>query len=154
MGALTLVASDQVLLAAGFAGVDPLINRIDPSDFQLGFKAVRTIPVISDLVQDYFDGDLSAFNGIKVRQPGPEFSQEAWKAMRKIAAGKVMSYADLAKRAGSPAAIRAAGSACARNLIVPIIPCHRVIKTGGDLGNYGYGLQIKEALLHFEGALS
>lgn len=154
MGALTLVASDQVLLAAGFAGVDPLINRIDRSDFQLGFKAVRTIPVISDLVQDYFDGDLSALNGIKVRQPGPEFSQEAWKAMRKVAAGKVISYADLAKRAGSPAAIRAAGSACARNLIAPIIPCHRVIKTGGDLGNYGYGLKIKEALLHFEGALS
>ena len=73
--------------------------------------------------------------------------------MRKIPAGKTMSYAELAKRAGSPSAVRAAGSACARNLIAPIIPCHRVVKTGGDLGNYGYGLDVKEELLLFEGAL-
>jgi methylated-DNA-[protein]-cysteine S-methyltransferase len=64
-----------------------------------------------------------------------------------------MSYAELAKRAGSPSAVRAAGSACARNLIAPIIPCHRVVKTGGNLGNYAYGLDVKEELLLFEGAL-
>ena len=73
--------------------------------------------------------------------------------MRKIPAGKTMSYAELADRAGSPAAVRAAGSACARNLIAPIIPCHRVVKTGGGLGNYAYGLHFKEELLRFEGAL-
>ena len=64
-----------------------------------------------------------------------------------------MSYADLAARAGSPAAVRAAGSACARNLIAPIIPCHRVVKSGGALGNYAYGLSFKEELLRHEGAL-
>ena len=109
--------------------------------------------MISELVSDYFDGDLSAFNGIKVRQPGAEFSQAIWKVMRKIPAGKTLSYAELAARAGSPAAVRAAGSACGRNLIAPIIPCHRIVKTGGDLGNYGYGLEIKQALLEFEGAI-
>ena len=73
--------------------------------------------------------------------------------MRKIPAGKTWSYADLAERAGSPSAVRAAGTACAKNLIAPIIPCHRVIKSGGALGNYGYGLKIKEYLLRHEGAL-
>ena len=153
MGQLSLIARDQILLAAGFRGVEDLIVRLDEADALLGFKSVRTIPVISELVSDYFDGDLSAFNGIKVRQPGAEFSQAIWKAMRKIPAGKTLSYAELAARAGSPAAVRAAGSACGRNLIAPIIPCHRIVKTGGDLGNYGYGLEIKQALLEFEGAI-
>jgi methylated-DNA-[protein]-cysteine S-methyltransferase len=153
VGQLSLIARDQILLAAGFRGVEDLIVRLDEADALLGFKSVRTIPVISELVSDYFDGDLSAFNGIKVRQPGAEFSQAIWKVMRKIPAGKTLSYAELAARAGSPAGVRAAGSACGRNLIAPIIPCHRIVKTGGDLGNYGYGLEIKQALLEFEGAI-
>ena len=73
--------------------------------------------------------------------------------MRKVAPGTVISYSALARRAGSPAAIRAAGSACARNLIAVVIPCHRIVKTGGNLGSYAYGLNKKEWLLRHEGAL-
>lgn len=51
--------------------------------------------------------------------------------MRKVSAGKVISYADLASRAGSPDAVRAAGSACAKNAIMLVVPCHRIVKTGG-----------------------
>lgn len=153
VGTLQLIAHEHVLLAAGFGPLRELIARLDKSDFELGFKAVKEIPIISDLIKDYFDGDFAALNGIKVRQPGAEFSQAVWKAMRKIPAGRTMSYAELAGRAGSPAAVRAAGSACARNLIAPIVPCHRVVKTGGELGNYAFGLNYKEELLRFEGAL-
>jgi methylated-DNA-[protein]-cysteine S-methyltransferase len=116
-------------------------------------KIVKTIPIITDLISDYFDGDLTALNGIQVRQDGAVFSQSAWKAMRKVKAGKTLSYADLADRAGSPAAVRAAGSACAKNGIVLVVPCHRIVKTGGALGNYAYGLIKKEWLLRHEGAL-
>ena len=114
---------------------------------------MKTIPIITDLISDYFDGDLDALNGIRVRQDGAGFSQSAWKAMRKVKAGKTLSYADLADRAGSPAAVRAAGSACAKNGIVLVVPCHRIVKTGGALGNYAYGLSKKEWLLRHEGAL-
>ena len=154
VGSLQLVAHEHVLLAAGFGPLRELTARLDKSDYDMGFKAVKSIPIISDLIADYFAGDFSALNGIKVRQPGAEFSQAVWKAMRKIPAGKTMSYAELADRAGSPAAVRAAGSACARNLVAPIVPCHRVLKTGGELGNYAYGLHYKEELLRFEGALN
>ncbi len=71
--------------------------------------------------------------------------------MRKIPAGKVITYADLAAKSGSPAAVRAAGSACGRNAIAPIIPCHRIIRSDGSLGNYGYGIRKKEWLLRHEG---
>ena len=73
--------------------------------------------------------------------------------MKRVAPGKVISYAELAQKAGSPAAVRAAGSACAKNAIVLIVPCHRIVKTGGSLGNYAYGLSKKEWLLRHEGAL-
>ena len=73
--------------------------------------------------------------------------------MKKVKAGKVISYSELAKRAGSPAAVRAAGSACAKNAIVLIVPCHRIVKIGGALGNYAYGLEKKEWLLRHEGVL-
>ncbi|NDI24553.1 MAG: MGMT family protein, partial [Actinobacteria bacterium] len=52
-----------------------------------------------------------------------------------------------------PDAVRAAGSACARNLIAVVVPCHRIVKTGGALGNYAYGLKAKEWLLRHEGAI-
>jgi methylated-DNA-[protein]-cysteine S-methyltransferase len=88
-----------------------------------------------------------------VRQPGAAFSQAAWKAMRKIAPGKTWSYSDLAEKAGSAAAVRAAGSACANNAIMLVVPCHRVVKTGGALGNYAYGVEKKQWLLSHEGFL-
>lgn len=153
IGTLNLIAQEDVLLAANLSTISAAKASLDEDDVLRGFKEVRTIPVISDLINDYFDGNLSALNAIKVRQPGAPFSQAAWKAMRRIKAGKTMSYADLADRAGSPAAVRAAGSACAKNAIVLVVPCHRIVKTGGALGNYAYGLNKKEWLLRFEAAL-
>ena len=153
IGTLNLIAREDVLLAANLSTISAAKASLDEDDRIHGFKEVRNIPVISDLITDYFDGDLSALNAIKVRQPGAPFSQSAWKAMRRVKAGKTMSYADLADRSGSPAAVRAAGSACAKNAIVLVVPCHRIVKTGGALGNYAYGLNKKEWLLRFEAAL-
>ena len=153
IGTLNLIARENVLLAANLSTVSALKASLDEVDRAHGFKEVKSIPVISDLIADYFDGDITAIDAIKVRQPGAPFSQAAWKAMRRVKAGKTMSYADLADRAGSPAAVRAAGSACAKNAIVLVVPCHRIVKTGGSLGNYAYGLAKKEWLLRHEGAL-
>lgn len=153
VGNLYLIADERVLLAAGFKSFNYLIDRLDESDQVKEIKQLKSIPIISDLIDDYFNGDLDALNGLTVRQPGAKFSQNAWKAMRKIEAGKTWSYAELAKHAGSPDAVRAAGTACGNNLIAPIVPCHRIVKSGGALGNYGYGVKIKEWLLSHEGAL-
>ncbi len=153
IGTLNLIAHEDVLLGANLSTVSALKASLDDEDRTREFKEVKSIPVISDLIKDYFDGDLSALNAIKVRQPGAPFSQAAWKAMRRVKAGKTLSYADLADRAGSPAAVRAAGSACAKNAIVLVVPCHRIVKTGGALGNYAYGVEKKRWLLSHEGYL-
>lgn len=146
IGILNLLADDQILIGAN-------LSTISAFNIDYDVQSVRTIPVISDLVSDYFDGDFSAINAIKVRQPGAVFSQSAWKAMRKVKAGKVISYADLAQNSGSPAAVRAAGSACANNAIMLVVPCHRIVKSGGALGNYAYGVDKKAWLLRHEGSL-
>jgi methylated-DNA-[protein]-cysteine S-methyltransferase len=153
IGTLNLIAHEDVLLGANLSTLSALKASLDEEDRTREIKEMKSIPVISELISDYFDGDLSALDAIKVRQPGAHFSQAAWKAMRKVKAGKTLSYADLADRAGSPAAVRAAGSACAKNAIVLVVPCHRIVKTGGSLGNYAYGLNKKEWLLRFEAAL-
>jgi methylated-DNA-[protein]-cysteine S-methyltransferase len=153
VGTLNLIADEQLLLAANLSNLKALHESLDTRYESREVKKVKKIPVITDLISDYFDGDISALNAIKVSQPGASFSQEAWKAMKKIRPGSVISYADLADRAGSAKAVRAAGSACAKNAIVIVVPCHRIVKTGGALGNYAYGLNKKEWLLRHEGAL-
>ena len=153
IGNLNLIADQHILLAANLSNLKALKESLGADDAAHEIKSVAKIPVITDLINDYFAGDISALNSIQVRQPGAPFSQAAWKAMKKVKPGAVISYADLADRAGSPAAVRAAGSACAKNAIVLIVPCHRIVKTGGALGNYAYGLSKKEWLLRHEGAL-
>ncbi len=153
IGLLYLIADQQILLAAGFTGFEDLIPRLSPEDSIREIKLVTEIPVISELISNYFNGDTSALNSIKVRQPGAPFYQSVWKEMRKVPVGKTWSYSDLAKRAGSASAVRAVGSACSSNLIAAIVPCHRIVKSGGSLGNYAYGIEVKEWLLKHEGAL-
>ncbi|MFM8961644.1 MAG: methylated-DNA--[protein]-cysteine S-methyltransferase [Actinomycetota bacterium] len=153
IGTLFLISHEHMLLASGFSNFKELSNQLEVEDQVRESKEVKRIPIVSDLIEDYLQGDLKALDGISVRQPGERFSQSAWKAMRKVSPGKTISYGELAKKAGSPEAVRAAGSACARNLIALVVPCHRIVKTGGALGNYAYGLDVKEWLLRHEGAL-
>lgn len=153
VGTLYLISHEHLLLASGFSNFKELTSQLSEEDRERRITEVKRLPIITDLLEDYFSGDLRALDGIGVRQPGEKFSQAAWKAMRKVAPGKTISYGELAKRAGSADAVRAAGSACARNLIALVVPCHRIVKSGGALGNYAYGLGVKEWLLRHEGTL-
>lgn len=78
---------------------------------------------------------------------GTAFQQRVWAALRQIPAGQTVSYADLAGAIGSPAAVRAVARACAANALAVAIPCHRVVRTGGDLSGYRWGVERKRALL-------
>ena len=153
IGKLYLLARDETVLGLKLSGFHDLLSTLSPQELEEKINQVKRIQNLSDKLLDYFDGDLRSINSIKVRQPGGEFSQAAWSAMRRIKAGTVDSYADLAHNAGSPAAVRAAGSACAKNKIILIVPCHRVVKTGGAIGNYGPGVDKKIWLLRHEGAI-
>jgi AraC family transcriptional regulator, regulatory protein of adaptative response / methylated-DNA-[protein]-cysteine methyltransferase len=81
---------------------------------------------------------------------GTAFQQRVWRALRQIGAGKTASYGEIAARIGNPKSIRAVAQACAANMIAVAIPCHRVIRTDGQLSGYRWGVQRKRALLERE----
>lgn len=132
-----------------FRDLDDALSRI-PGERDVHPRSA--VPFIADVLQRYADGDLDALDEVSVTQPGGPFQQRAWQAMRTIRAGSVDTYAGLARRAGNPKAVRAAGTVCSSNLVAPFVPCHRVLAVDG-LGGYGYGLEIKVALLEHEGVL-
>jgi AraC family transcriptional regulator of adaptative response/methylated-DNA-[protein]-cysteine methyltransferase len=83
---------------------------------------------------------------------GTNFQVRVWEALVRIPPGRAVSYEGLASRVGTPRAVRAVGSACARNPVAYLIPCHRVIRKTGAFGNYGGGVSRKRALLALEAA--
>jgi methylated-DNA-[protein]-cysteine S-methyltransferase len=142
---------EPIVIGAAFSDIPNFLKQSGHKLNIVEFKSDAKLAGITSVVKSWVDGDLNAFKTLKVRQPGGEFTQDVWKALRKVKAGTVISYADLAAKAGRPLAVRAAGTAMATNLIAPIVPCHRVVKTGGAIGNYGFGVDLKSKLLIHEG---
>jgi AraC family transcriptional regulator of adaptative response/methylated-DNA-[protein]-cysteine methyltransferase len=98
-----------------------------------------------------FEAVLGYFNGHQERIPldlrGTEFQRKVWTALQTIPEGSVCSYSDVAVMIGEPKAVRAVATACGKNPVPLIVPCHRVVRKDGDLGGYGLGLWRKRALL-------
>ena len=87
---------------------------------------------------------------IPIDVKGTAFQEAVWRELRRIPKGETRTYAELAAAVGKPKAVRAAGSANGANHVSVLIPCHRVIRTGGGLGGYAWGLDIKRKLLEKE----
>lgn len=91
--------------------------------------------------------------GLPLDLRGTAFQQRVWQALREIPVGSTVSYTEIAKRIGAPKAVRSVARACASNAIAVVIPCHRVVRKGGALSGYRWGVERKRALLHREGAI-
>ena len=100
----------------------------------------------------YFAGKLRTFT-VPLGPVGTPFQLSVWEALRQIPYGKTRTYGEIAAAIGNPRACRAVGMANNRNPISILIPCHRVIGSGGALVGYGGGLEVKKFLLKLEGAL-
>jgi methylated-DNA-[protein]-cysteine S-methyltransferase len=102
----------------------------------------------------YFEGKLREFEIPLDWRLTRGFYRKVLRATARIPYGQTRSYSEMAKRAGSPRAVRATGTALGSNPLPIIVPCHRVLRSGGALGGYGGGLETKQALLELEGALA
>jgi len=100
----------------------------------------------------YFAGRLEAIDNLPVATGGTEFQRSVWRALRDISCGETISYGELARRIGRPAAVRAVGLANGANPIGVVVPCHRVIGADGSLTGYGGGIERKRWLLAHERA--
>ena len=101
----------------------------------------------------YFEGELRKFSVALDWQLTHGFRRKVLRATAQVPYGATSTYAEMAAEAGSPRAFRAAGTALATNPIPIIVPCHRIVRTGGALGQYGGSPEMKEKLLRLEGAL-
>ena len=119
----------------------------------LSSQAARDPGGASRAVDAYFAGQFDALDSFPVASNGTAFQQLVWRQLRDIRCGTTLSYGELAKRIGNPAASRAVGLANGSNPIAIAVPCHRVIGRDGSLTGYAAGLPRKEALLKREGAL-
>jgi methylated-DNA-[protein]-cysteine S-methyltransferase len=127
---------------AGWQGPD---SAWQPSDAP--FLAVRK------QLSEYFRGERQRFD-VPLKLSGTDFQRRVWQELARIPYGVTISYAELAKRIGSPSASRAVGSANGRNPISILVPCHRVIGASGKLTGYAGGIDKKEWLLAWERRLA
>ena len=150
-GPLSVLVNDDVVVAAGFTGPDELWDRLAPN-VRRPLTHRSELGAITRHLARYLDGQLDALDDIPVDQPGTQLQHEVWAGLRAIPAGETRTYSELASMTSRPRAIRATGTACGRNLIAPMVPCHRALRADGSLGGYYYGLDVKRWLLSHEAA--
>mgnify|MGYP002832854198 CR=1 FL=1 len=144
IGELTLTGNDASLTGLYFS-TGPKARSADPAwerDDQRFVEAAAQLHA-------YFAGRLRAFD-LPLKPRATPFQAQVLGALQEIPYGESRSYKDIAQAIGNPKAVRAAGSANARNNVAVLIPCHRVVRKGGDLGGYAYGPDIKRELLKRE----
>jgi methylated-DNA-[protein]-cysteine S-methyltransferase len=154
-GPLLLAASKRGLVRVAFPeeGVDPVLERlatrVSPRivEASLAFEGTRRE------LEEYFDGGRRQFQlPLDWTLVGP-FGRRVLSVTAEIPYGQVSSYGEVAAEAGSPRGSRAAGNALGANPLPIVVPCHRVLRSGGALGGYGGGIERKRWLLELEGAL-
>lgn len=112
-------------------------------------RSQRWIAAAADALGAYFAGDDVPPVPLDLR--GTPFQRAVWNVLQALPAGRTSTYADVATRAGAPAAARAAGAAIGRNPVSILVPCHRVVGRDGSLTGYAGGVERKRALLRHEG---
>ena len=154
----------RLLLAATREGVVRVAFETEDADSVLAELAAQVSPrvlhapvrldVVAAELEEYFAGRRRTFDVPVDLRLARGFRRSVLERLTQVPYARTVSYAELAARAGSPRAVRAVGTACARNPVPLVVPCHRVVPGGGGLGAYGGGVERKRRLLELEGAVS
>jgi methylated-DNA-[protein]-cysteine S-methyltransferase len=153
IGSITLAARDGRLCALEFTERWPrrraaLVARFGAVELRRAADPAGAVAALAA----YFAGDLDALARIAVDPGGTPFQRRVWAALRRVPAGRSVSYGELAREIGAPAAARAVGAGNGANPVALVIPCHRVIRGDGALGGYAGGVRRKRWLLAHERA--
>jgi methylated-DNA-[protein]-cysteine S-methyltransferase len=156
LGPLVVAATPKGLVRVSYSEfrgedevLEELARRVSPRVLE---APARLDPVRREL-DEYFEGRREGFDVPIDWSYLAGFTREVLRATARIGFGEVSTYAGVAAEAGSPRAVRAAGNALGANPMPVVVPCHRVLRTGGTLGGYTGGIERKEFLLRLEGAL-
>lgn len=151
LGAILVAATVRGVCAVTLGDApEPLLRELQErfSQAELIGGDAQFEQLVAQVIGLLESGQSSAALPLDLR--GSVFQQRVWQALREIPAGQRISYRELARRIGQPAAVRAVAGACAANTIAVLIPCHRVVRSDGGLSGYRWGVARKEALLERE----
>ncbi len=154
IGPLLLASTEVGLVRVGFVelGEDAVLVELAEQVSPRILRAPGRLDGVAVELDEYFAGTRRRFDvGLDTRL-AHGFRLEVVRHLSDIGFGRTASYADLARLAGSPKAVRAVGTACARNPLPVVVPCHRVVRSDGSLGQYAGGETRKRLLLELEGA--
>src|SRR5258708_23946044 len=149
LGPMLAIAGDEGLELLEFVDRRALESELRELGRVLGAVVPGEDPVLrrtADQLAEYFAGTRRTFD-IPLNQRGSAFQLAAWQALREIPYAETRSYSDMARRVGSPGAVRAIGRVNGQNRIAVVVPCHRVIRSDGSLCGYGGGRWRKQWLL-------
>ena len=138
IGILEIIYKQDTLISLKL--VREIFNDFEDTSFTRNIKTQ---------LNEYFSGQRKQFD-IKINPEGTEFQKQVWQNLLTIPYGETKSYSDIALSIGHKNAQRAIGSACSKNPIILIIPCHRVISKNGNTGGFAYGKSVKQQLLKLE----
>lgn len=151
LGHVLIAATERGVAAISFGGAERELTLelrerfphavLEPNDGALDHLADQLVAMI--------DGAGIA-DDVPLDLIGTAFQQRVWSALRKIPRGETRSYRQIAEAIGAPGAVRAVGTACGKNPVAVAVPCHRVVREGGALGGYRWGLERKQKLLASE----
>ncbi len=154
-GPLLLASTPRGLVRVNLPAYDPeetleeLAAKVSPRVLEAPAK----LDEVRRELDLYFEGKLTEFDLAIDWQLTGGFRGKVQRAINRIPYGQTRTYMEMARSAGNERAVRAAGTACGSNPIPIVVPCHRVLRSGGGLGGYGGGLPMKEELLKLEGVL-
>jgi methylated-DNA-[protein]-cysteine S-methyltransferase len=154
VGPLTLAATPAGVVRIGFGGGERVLEELASEVSPRVVRLPGRLDEVRRELEEYFAGRRRRFDVPVDRRLSRGYRRTVLEALsREVPYGHTVSYQELAERTGNPKASRAVGSAMATNPIPIVVPCHRVLRTGGALGGYGGGLDTKVWLLRHEGAL-
>jgi methylated-DNA-[protein]-cysteine S-methyltransferase len=157
LGPLVVAATPRGLVRLAYTGTDGEEEVVEHLAGKLSpriLEAPERLDEVRRELDEYFEGRRSGFEVPIDWSLTHGFTGEVLRQTARIGFGETSTYAEVASRAGSPRAVRAAGNALGANPIPVVVPCHRVLRTGGALGGYTGGVERKEFLLRLEGVLA
>jgi methylated-DNA-[protein]-cysteine S-methyltransferase len=155
LGPLLIASTKRGLVRVAFPSerpddvLDDLVVKVSPRVLE----APAELDEVRRELDQYFERERRGFELPLDWRLSHGFRSAVLHELLNVPYGETATYAEMAARAGNPNAYRAAGSACGANPMPLVVPCHRVVPSGGGIGNYGGGVDIKKYLLELEGAL-
>lgn len=154
IGPLAVAGTSRGLVRLAFMPADEMAEELAVKLSPRVMRSPARLDEVRRELDEYFEGRRQEFDVPVDWSLTRGFSRKVLERTARISYGHVGTYAQVAKEAGSPRAVRAAGNALGSNPVAIVVPCHRILRTSGGLGGYGGGPERKEYLLQLEGAIA